>query len=575
MKRLVFVMAILLLQTLTTNVFAGERTKEEMKMAALNALSFNNKTRGVASEASDLKEYLTKEKLSVFGSEDLGFAVITNDDRFDEVIGYSVSKFSETMPCGFKWWLETVDKNMQSINKPVSQKSKTRGTSSSAGPLLTTKWGQERPYNHYCTFTNGKYTYQCVTGCVATAMAQVMNYYKYPEHGTGSYSYEVIYNDAFTITFSEDFSKSVYDWNNMLDDYTSYYYNRVWDSHTDAVAKLMKDCGVSVNMVFSDASHGSGSNIRWVEYALKTYFYYNEATKYYNRCYYQKSEWMNILYDALDKGRPIVYSGQISNKDGADGHAFVLHGYDSSGKVLVNWGWDGNCDGYFDIDLLNPSNYNFSYQQCMVIAIPGNTTLVPQMHTLTITAIGSGCVYYKSLEGTKVCGGSRSFQIEDGSSVDLFLSPDASYKIKSVKVNNNDVTSAIVNNKYTLTNVISSADIVVEFEKIPVNPVNPQCAVPSINYVNGEISFSCDTEGVKYISEISVSDAKEYSGSQFKISKIYKVSVYATKDGYKDSEQITREFLINSNSVKGDVDGNGVVNEADHLKLSDIILRKN
>ena len=173
-------------------------------------------------------------------------------------------------------------------------------------------------------------------------------------------------------------------------------------------------------------------------------------------------------------------------------------------------------------------------------------------------------------------GASQTFQIKEGNSAVLFLSPDAGYKIKTVKVNNKDVTSAVVDNKYTLTNVQSSTEIVVEFEKTPVTPTIPQCAKPSISYKNGEITFSCATDGVKYVSEISVSDAKEYSGAQVKISKIYKVSVYAYKDGYKDSEQTTCDILIDSDGIPliGDVDGNGVVNDADHDALSRIILQR-
>ena len=514
--------------------------------------------------------------LRIYGYDDGGFAVVTSDDRYESVIGYSTSSYTDTIPCGLKWWLEAVDNNMRTLESPTNKKAKTRASSSGAGPLLTTIWGQNRPFNDNCTFTNGNNHYQCVTGCVATAMAQVMNYYKFPERGTGSNSYDITYNKSFTITFSEDFSQSVYDWVNMLDDYKSYYYNHTQDSKTKAVAKLMKDCGVSVNMRYSDASHGSGASLRNVEDALKSYFHYDEATKYYNRYYYQKIDWLNLIYDALDNGRPIVFSGQVSDNLGAGGHAFVLHGYDSSGKVLVNWGWDGRYDGYFDIDMLNPDNYNYSYQQCMVIAIPANNTPTPKTYTLKLSALGSGSVYYEGWDGSQVREGSQTFHIKEGNSVAFIFSPDAGSKIKTVKVNNKDVTSAVVDNNYTLANVQSSTEIEVEFEKIPVTPTTPQCATPSVSYKDGEIFFSCATDGVKYVSDISVSDAKEYSGSQVKISKIYRVSVYAYRDGYKDSEQITCDILIDSNGkpLIGDVDGNGVVNEADHDALSRIIMQK-
>ena len=571
MKKLMLIFACILLTN--HDVLAGTRSEQEMKQAAMQVL---NKARTRGANISQLKDLLTMPSLKIYGYDEGGFAVVTSDDRFESVIGYSTSSYTGSIPCGLKWWLEAVDKNMKTLKAPTYKKAKTRASSYGAGPLLTTTWGQGRPFYYNCTFTNGNDHYQCVTGCVATAMAQVMNYYKYPERGTGSKSYPITYNNSFTITFSEDFSQSVYDWSNMLDDYTSYYYSNIQDSKTKAVAKLMKDCGVSVEMSYSDASHGSGSNVRRVEYALKTYFHYDESTKYYNRYYYQKSEWLNLIYDALDKGKPIVFSGQISNNSNAPGHAFVIHGYDSSGKVLVNWGWTGEYDGYFDIDLLNPDNYNFNYQQCMVIATPANNTSTPKLYTLNLTAIGSGSVYYEGLDGTQVRGASQTFQIKEGNSAVLFLSPDAGSKVKTVKVNNKDVTSAVVDNKYTLTNVQTSTEIEVEFEITPVTPATPQCATPSVSYKNGEITFNCATDGVKFISNITVNDAKDYSGTQVKISKIYKVSVYAYRDGYKDSEQTTCDILIDSNGkpIIGDVDGNGEVNDADHEALSKIILQE-
>jgi len=458
MKKLMFIFACFLLTN--QDMLAGTRSEQQMKQAAIQVL---NKAKARGATSAQLKERLAMSKLRIYGYDDGGFAVVTSDDRFESVIGYSTSSYTDSIPCGLKWWLETVDTNMRSLEAPTYKRAGTRASSSGAGPLLTTNWGQERPFNDNCTFTNGGYKYQCVTGCVATAMAQVMNYYKYPKHGTGYNSYDIDYNNSFTVTFSEDFSQSVYDWDNMLDNYKSYYYNTVKDSHTNAVAKLMKDCGVSVNTKYSSANVGSGSSLQRAENALKTYFFYDQATKYYDRYYYQKTDWMNLVYGALDAGRPIIYGGQVGESILSEGHAFVLHGYDSTGKVLVNWGWNGAYDGYYDIDLLNPDDSNYKYWQDMVIAITGYAP-TPQIYTLKLTSQGAGCVYYGSIDGTKVREGSLSFKVTEGNNAVLVLSPDAGSKVKSVKVNNNDVTWAVVNNKYTLTNVQSNAEVVVEFE---------------------------------------------------------------------------------------------------------------
>ena len=187
---------------LAIDAFAGTRTKEEMKEAAIGVLMNSSAARGMtkSTPSSDLKEYLTMEKLSIIGSDDLGFAVVTNDDRFDEVIGYSTTSFTDSMPCGLKWWLERVEETMEQTQTHVASSRANRvSVSGSVAPLMKTTWGQNRPYYDNCTFSNNGNTYQCVTGCVATAMAQVMNYYQYPKKGTGSNSYKITYNGALQL----------------------------------------------------------------------------------------------------------------------------------------------------------------------------------------------------------------------------------------------------------------------------------------------------------------------------------------------------------------------------------------
>ena len=452
---------------LAIGTFAGVRSKEDMKAAALNVLMKNSAARsaGKRGTSTDLKEYVTKEKLSIMGSDDLGFAVVTSDDRFEEVIGYSSSTFSGEMPCGFKWWLEMVEASIETGNERTVATSRacTSSLSNNVAPLLTTAWGQTRPYYDNCTFLNNGNTYQCVTGCVATAMAQVMNYYQYPQKGVGSNSYDVKYNNSFTITYAEDFSKSKYDWSNMLDDYSSYKYNQISDVHTIAVAKLMKDCGVSVNTSYSDETHGSSATLPRVETALKTYFSYDTTTKYYERSDYDEEIWKNIIYNEIRSHHPIIYRGSTGNSINSSGHAFVLHGYDTSGNVYINWGWNGYCDGYYNIGMLNPNNSQYNYNQAMVIAIPGTNS--NSTYTLSITSTGSGQVTYS---GNTIANTTKSYTINAGSSVSLTYTPNSGYRVKSVKVNNVDVTSSVSNNKYTISNVNKNTTISITFEAIPV-----------------------------------------------------------------------------------------------------------
>ena len=156
---------------------AGQRTKKEMKETANAVL---NSHRNRAGRLDELKEYLSLSKLTIYGYENGGFAVVTSDDRFEPVIGVSASHFSDTIPCGFRWWMETVNADMEVANTAVSIR-RSRRNGSSVAPLLTTNWGQERPFNDNCTFTNGNSTYNCVTGCVATALEQVLSWEEAPK----------------------------------------------------------------------------------------------------------------------------------------------------------------------------------------------------------------------------------------------------------------------------------------------------------------------------------------------------------------------------------------------------------
>ena len=440
-------------------LIAGNRTELQMKEAAAQVLK-TNLTR--ASDKDKLKEYLSMSKLKVYGYDNGGFAIVTNDDRYKEVIGYSTSCFTNDLPCGFKWWIETANNNM--INKAeISSFFKSRKKTITKSPLLISSiWGQERPFNDYCTITYNNNNIQCVTGCIATALAQIMNYYKYPKCGTGSVSYDVNYNNSL-INFSEDFSQSVYDWDNMLDSYDAYSKTSTEDVHTHAVAKLMKDCGLAVETQYNDKSHGSSAYIESAESALKEYFSYDNSTKLYKRSDYANNEWMKMIYDELDKGRPIIYVGMRSNTDMSGGHAFILHGYDSSGNVYINWGWDGRLDGYFDIDMLNPDKNSYNYKQKMLIAIPGNVSF--STHTLTISANGYGTVHLGSYNGTTIRESSQSFAIKDGNDALLLLTPDLGCKVKSLTINNKDVTSGIQNNEYRIQNIQADASVMIEFEK--------------------------------------------------------------------------------------------------------------
>ena len=238
--------------------------------------------------------------------------------------------------------------------------SRTNGISSkkSIKPLLTTSWGQDRPYNKVIPGIGGNYK-AFVTGCTSTAISQIMRYYKYPQKGRGETSYTIKYNSGeFVLTFSADFGNTTYDWDNMLDDYSAGY-NQI---QADAVATLMYHVAVSENTRFG--SRGSSAGPRDGAVALINNFNYDKGLMFGEREYFTDEEWEEIIYNELANGRPVLYDGISITEDGTSGHAFVCHGYNADDNLFaINWGWEGSYDGYYALTgstALNPKTEGLS-----------------------------------------------------------------------------------------------------------------------------------------------------------------------------------------------------------------------
>ena len=237
-------------------------------------------------------------------------------------------------------------------------------------PLVSTRWNQDCYYNEYCPATSGGWWWggpcgHCYAGCVATAMAQVMKYWNYPETGFGSHSYvHSEYGEQ-----SANFAATTYHWDQMPND--------VWNSN-DAVATLLYHCGVSVNMNYSGS--GSGAQSADVEVAMRSYFGYCGA-KYRQKTNYQEDAWIAMLKAELDLSHPIYYSGA----NGESGHAFVCDGYDSNDLMHFNFGWSGSGDGFYSTYDVN----GFNQGQAVV------TNIFP----VSIQADANGIIYV-SEDGT-------------------------------------------------------------------------------------------------------------------------------------------------------------------------------
>jgi len=221
---------------------------------------------------------------------------------------------------------------------------------------LTTKWDQGWPYNKFCPEDEQGPGGHALVGCVATAMAQIMKYHTYPEHGMGSHSY---YHPDYGM-ISANFGETTYDWENMPDILTT-----ASQTEIDAVALLSFHCGVSVDMNYGP--EGSGAQSYAVKTSLINYFGYSPGAQYVAKSSYSDSAWVNLLKYDLDNHRPIYYAGRIAPN--GEGHAFVCDGYKLGNYFHFNWGWEGYSDGYYYLNNLNPGGYNFTYSQKAIVHI--------------------------------------------------------------------------------------------------------------------------------------------------------------------------------------------------------------
>ena len=331
---------------------AAERTWQQKRQIALSVLGKQAQTR--AAQGGELKLLKESKSLSVLGYDGGGFAVISNDDRHEAVLGWSANKFeTDDMPDGLRWWLNAADEALSAQADYARQYIPTEVDPSlpaAVTPMLTSVWGQSAPFNLQCPMGYP-------SGCVATAMAQIMYYHKYPEHGVGS--------DFITGIGFVDWEGTTYDYATMLPDYRSGYTT----AQGDVVATLMKHCGAAVNMNY--AAEGSGAYDIDAAAAFCDRFSYNKNLACRRRDYHTNADWMAMVYGELAAERPILYGAQDAY--GSGGHAFVLDGYRADGFVSVNWGWDGEGNGYYDIELLNPSmigsSFEYSVGQDMITGI--------------------------------------------------------------------------------------------------------------------------------------------------------------------------------------------------------------
>lgn len=308
-----------------------------------------------------------------------GYMIVSADDEATPLLGYSDTGTVDTydMPDGLRYWLEYYAAEIESARTTGSSAVVTTFAASAPrkaiAPMISTRWNQSAPFNNKCPQVGSTRT---VTGCVATAMAQVMKYHNWPEKGSGSNAYS--WNGT---TLSLDFSTVTFDWGNMLDVYGS----TATEAQNDAVATLMYACGISVDMIYGTGASGAVSEKCGL--ALVENFNYDASLRTLYRDYYPLDEWEEVVYNSLAEGCPVLYGGQSDS----GGHEFVCDGYSSDGYFHFNWGWGGMSDGYFKLTALNPgaqgiggagSGAGYNFGQDIVVGIKpfaGQSELPPML----------------------------------------------------------------------------------------------------------------------------------------------------------------------------------------------------
>ena len=428
MKKMNRVLSLLIVMTLSLSPVWAERiSREDAALVAnnfMNVSSQNSSMKKTPAKKMVMKAVPAQEEENLYyvyeNADGEGWVIVAANDVITPILAYSETGHfnTENMPVNVRKWMgkyndfvkkieadgatqdEVVAQEWTALKKSVR---KAKGDAV-VGPLVKTTWDQDDPFWNLCP---GSGTSKAYTGCVATAMAQVMNYWQWPVKGTGSHTYQPLDPNSKTGAQSKrygeqsaNFGETTYDWANMKNSYSISYTT----AEATAVATLMYHCGVASEMMYgNDADEGSGTYTvnygDWddptcAENAFVTYFgykkdgltsYMRDGFTYEGHTYYEKwtdAAWTAMIKAELDKQHPILYGGAGSG----GGHSFICDGYDDAGYFHFNWGWSGENDGYYKLSSLKPGSggagggsYDFSEDQDVIIGIVPDKKDLPKV----------------------------------------------------------------------------------------------------------------------------------------------------------------------------------------------------
>ena len=336
-----------------------------------------------------------------------GFVIVSGDDRTVPVLGYSDkgSFDANQMPDNVKAWLDGYARQISSLSSGVAPV-RVLPSHPTIQPLVKAEWGQKSPYNNDCPFGS-------VTGCVATAMGQIMCHYKWPEQTTKEIPGYTTTKNAYPMVAQP---QTAFDWDNMLDKYVG----GETDAQAQAVSTLMLCIGKAVEMDYDAGSSGAITNK--IAPALKEYFDFSPNVREVQRSHYSIVEWDALIYNEIAAGRPVLYGGQSSG----GGHQFICDGYAGDGLYHINWGWDGWLNGDYLLSVANPngsgtggtSGYDgYSMDQSAVIGLEPNKgqALISGEKNLTVEVLATygDTEYTRTSKNSDFTGVSFKYQLKN------------------------------------------------------------------------------------------------------------------------------------------------------------------
>lgn len=556
---------------LATLVLSGKTITPEEAIAGVSGK--HNAPGYVRKQASDANfvNCVTTEKgepaLYLFDMQQKpGYLILSADDRLPLVLGYSENgNLSDPdLPEGLRWWIEMIADEAGAVFSEAGDTGSDIYTPPSLGPavepLVKAVWGQNAPFNMFTPIIDEK---QSPTGCVATAITQVMNHYKWPVNPKGEISYKDL--SSSSNIYSMTFDGMTFDWDLIADTYND-------DSSEDskiAVADLMKAVGYGVRMTYGKSESSTSDT-----YALEgmiNYFGYTKDAKIFRRESFTRDEWEKLLYFFLSKGHPLFYSGRDAVWLGSGGHAFVCDGYDGNGYFHYNWGWDGRYNGYFLTSCLTPAGAGtggyingYNYSQTIMANLYPDNGIVYDKYEYVLADSFSLSMSDKNVTSTLISNFSEGVSFETG----LSLTCDGSdnHQIcwlgqgKSGK-NTWSLTDDFINNldeskAYDLRFVWRS-DNESEWEK--VIPESKGLLVYNPVYISGQLIHTKDqwqfTPGYLdfdrknlHISNVTINDA-----DYFLSGKINNFSFTLTNADNDYAYQATRCYAINVETGKEEI----------------------